>query len=244
MAGCFSASGNRLSDFRTGRKRSLSSQTVSSQIRATRSVAGRLAQEFSLPVNLLTVRLRRSRPRVGFRAPAPRRPIHLPTSSPAPRCARHRLGTVGKLKPTILHRTTGCKAEIPGRPLPWGRIQNRRTRHREFAAADGRVGHVKTGPDPRRGLPAVDRLADAVRGAAADLPAWAATAGARAALDEARRAAATRTAGAPPEFDALAATAVLRGRALAARHPRRVVNATGVVLPHQSRPRRDRARSG
>jgi len=89
---------------------------------------------------------------------------------------------------------------------------------------------VKTGPDPRRGLPAVDRLADAVRGAAADLPPWAATAGARAALDEARRAAATRTAGAPPEFDALAATAVLRGRALAARHPRRVVNATGVVL--------------
>ena len=89
---------------------------------------------------------------------------------------------------------------------------------------------MKTGPDPRRGLPAVDRLADAVRGAAADLPAWAATAGARAALDEARRAAATRTAGAPPEFDALAATAVLRGRALAARHPRRVVNATGVVL--------------
>lgn len=88
---------------------------------------------------------------------------------------------------------------------------------------------MKTGPDPRRGLPAVDRLADAVRSAAADLPAWAATAGARAALDEARRAAASWT-GAPPELDALAATAVLRGRALAARHPRRVVNATGVVL--------------
>jgi hypothetical protein len=74
--GALRASGNRLSGFRTGRKRSLSSQTVSSQIRATRSVAGRLAQEFSLPVNFLAVLLRRSRPRVGFRLQHP--PAHPP----------------------------------------------------------------------------------------------------------------------------------------------------------------------
>jgi L-seryl-tRNA(Ser) seleniumtransferase len=88
---------------------------------------------------------------------------------------------------------------------------------------------MKLGTDPRRGLPAVDRLAAAVRAAAVDLPAWAAVAGARSALDEARCAAATQT-GAPPKLDALAATALLRARALAVRHPRRVVNATGVVL--------------
>ena len=72
------ASGSRLSGFRAGRKRSWSSQfvlgSVSIQIRATRSVAGRLAQEFSFPVGSLAVSLRRSRPRVGSWAPAPRRP--------------------------------------------------------------------------------------------------------------------------------------------------------------------------
>jgi len=88
---------------------------------------------------------------------------------------------------------------------------------------------VKTGTDPRRGLPAVDRLAAAVRGDAPGLPGWSVTAGARTALDEARCAAATGT-GPLPMQGALTATAVLHARALAARHPRRVVNATGVVL--------------
>ncbi len=88
---------------------------------------------------------------------------------------------------------------------------------------------MKTGTDPRRGLPAVDRLAAAVRGDGPDLPGWAVTAGARAALAEARCAEATRT-GTPPMQRPLAATALLHARVLAARHPRRVVNATGVVL--------------
>ena len=88
---------------------------------------------------------------------------------------------------------------------------------------------MNTGTDPRRGLPAVDRLAASVRSEAPGLPKWAALAGARGALDEARRAATTQAC-APPALGTLAATAAQRARALAARHPRRVVNATGVVL--------------
>ncbi len=88
---------------------------------------------------------------------------------------------------------------------------------------------MSTGTDPRRGLPAVDRLAASIRGDAPELPTWAAQAGARAAIDEARRAA-TAQGGAPPVLDALAAAAALHARSFAARHPRRVVNATGVVL--------------
>ena len=88
---------------------------------------------------------------------------------------------------------------------------------------------MKTGIDPRRGLPAVDRLAAAVRASEPGIPGWAAMAGSRAALDEARIAAATITA-TPPLLDALAVRAAALGRSLAARHPRRVVNATGVVL--------------
>ncbi len=69
----------------------------------------------------------------------------------------------------------------------------------------------------------------AVRGAGADLPAWAA--GAARAPRSTRRAARRRPGpGHAPKLDALAATAALRARAIAARHPRRVVNATGVVL--------------
>ncbi|RIK99720.1 MAG: SCO family protein, partial [Proteobacteria bacterium] len=41
---------------------------------------------------------------------------------------------------------------------------------------------VTTRADPRRQLPAVERLAAAVRASDPSLPAWAATAGARAAL--------------------------------------------------------------
>lgn len=88
---------------------------------------------------------------------------------------------------------------------------------------------MKTGIDPRRRLPAVDRLVAAVRVSEPGIPGWAATAGARAALDEARIAAATITA-MPPLLDTLSVRAAELGRSLAARHPRRVVNATGVVL--------------
>ncbi len=82
-------------------------------------------------------------------------------------------------------------------------------------------------PDPRRLLPPVDRLAGAVRAAEPALPGWAAVAAARDVLDEARRAAAG---GPVPAWDDLAETAAGRARGLACVHPRRVVNATGVVL--------------
>ena len=89
---------------------------------------------------------------------------------------------------------------------------------------------MKTGTDPRRGLPAVDRLAASVRGAAPELPPWAALAGARAALD-----AGSRRRDGPGQR---AARARLRSRrppccALARSRPATraaVVNATGVVL--------------
>jgi L-seryl-tRNA(Ser) seleniumtransferase len=83
-------------------------------------------------------------------------------------------------------------------------------------------------PDPRRSLPAVDRLAGAVRSAAPDLPAWTSVAGARAALEAAREAA--RASSDVPALDALVEAATRSARSLAERHPRRVVNATGVVL--------------
>jgi L-seryl-tRNA(Ser) seleniumtransferase len=83
--------------------------------------------------------------------------------------------------------------------------------------------------DPRRSLPSVDRLARLVAEQAAELPAWAATSAAREVLAAER----ARAAGAPgPALGE--AELVERARAaavrLAAPHPRRVVNATGIVL--------------
>jgi L-seryl-tRNA(Ser) seleniumtransferase len=80
--------------------------------------------------------------------------------------------------------------------------------------------------DPRRGLPAVDRLASAVRDLAPDLADWAIAAAVREALDLERE---RLTRGEDP-LGELARSAADRARALAAPHPRRVVNATGVVL--------------
>ncbi len=87
------------------------------------------------------------------------------------------------------------------------------------------LGHeVKS--DPRRGLPAVDRLAARVRELAPDLPDWAIAAAVREALETERE----RLAGsAEPQGD-LAPRAVHRARTLSAPRPRRVVNATGIVL--------------
>src|SRR5262245_46509494 len=81
-------------------------------------------------------------------------------------------------------------------------------------------------PDPRRALPSVDRLAGELRELEPALTEWAALAGAREVL-EAERARIGRR-GTPP-LD-LAAKALARAAALAAPSPRRVVNATGVVL--------------
>lgn len=88
-------------------------------------------------------------------------------------------------------------------------------------------GEVKR--DPRRALPPADRLIRTVREASPGLPAWAAAAGARAALARAREG----LAGAPERPLALAtlvARALAEARRLALGHPQRVVNATGVVL--------------
>jgi len=93
--------------------------------------------------------------------------------------------------------------------------------------------------DPRRRLPSVHRLARDVRAADPSLPEWAATEAAR------RTVAAVRAglggAGAPagdgqpavpidPAGSQLVSHALASARALAAPHPRRVINATGVVL--------------
>ena len=79
--------------------------------------------------------------------------------------------------------------------------------------------------DPRRSLPSVDRLLRDLAKAAPETPRWALREGARAALDAARaRVAAGEEAGDVP------AEAAHRATRLSQPHPRRVVNATGVVL--------------
>jgi len=88
-------------------------------------------------------------------------------------------------------------------------------------------GEVKR--DPRRGLPAADRVIRELKEKAPWLPAWAAAAAARHALEEARRSLAG--AGATATHPAgLAAAALAHARWLVRPHPARVVNATGVVL--------------
>ncbi|MCZ6785298.1 MAG: L-seryl-tRNA(Sec) selenium transferase [Proteobacteria bacterium] len=82
--------------------------------------------------------------------------------------------------------------------------------------------------DPRRALPAVDRLAGELAADRPELPAWAVTEGARRALAVAREAAAGG--GEAPSRREIAARAGAEASRLAAVHPRRVVNATGVIL--------------
>jgi len=81
-------------------------------------------------------------------------------------------------------------------------------------------------PDPRRALPAVDRLASRVRELDATLPEWAIVAAVRQTLEAER----TRLAAGGALRSDLPARAVARAAALVAPSPRRVVNATGVVL--------------
>ncbi|MDH3211513.1 MAG: L-seryl-tRNA(Sec) selenium transferase [Myxococcales bacterium] len=87
-------------------------------------------------------------------------------------------------------------------------------------------------PDPRRALPAVDRLLSALRAAHPDLPGWAAREAVRRALASERERLAGAEASdrvADPQGELLEAAAA-RAFALCGRHPRRVVNATGTVL--------------
>jgi L-seryl-tRNA(Ser) seleniumtransferase len=84
--------------------------------------------------------------------------------------------------------------------------------------------------DPRRSLPAVDRVVSAIERGWPDLPVWAAREGARAALAQARERLAGDPQAAPPALDQLAEVAALRAGELARPHPERVLNATGIVL--------------
>ncbi|MEN8182587.1 MAG: L-seryl-tRNA(Sec) selenium transferase [Myxococcota bacterium] len=83
--------------------------------------------------------------------------------------------------------------------------------------------------DPRRSLPAVDRLVGALREAAPGLPAWALGTSARRVLDAARQTLAAG-AGEAPKLEALVRAAREEAEGLARPRPARVVNATGVVL--------------
>lgn len=89
-------------------------------------------------------------------------------------------------------------------------------------------------PDPRRALPAVDRLADAVAAERPELPAWAVLEGVRRALAEARERLSESASGSEADGNRALTDLANRSAALAAAlcggHPRCVVNATGVPL--------------
>jgi len=89
-------------------------------------------------------------------------------------------------------------------------------------------------PDPRRALPAVDRLADAVAAMRPELPAWAVLEAARRVLAEAREKLSPSASASEPDAGQLARELAERSATLAAAlrgsHPRRVVNATGIAL--------------
>lgn len=92
--------------------------------------------------------------------------------------------------------------------------------------------------DPRRGLPSVDRLSQAVVAAAPELPLWAIRSAARKVIQTLRedRVGASDAvspgtpAGSPSIPQDLAVQVALEARRLAAPHPRRVLNATGILL--------------
>jgi L-seryl-tRNA(Ser) seleniumtransferase len=91
----------------------------------------------------------------------------------------------------------------------------------------------KVKPDPRRSLPGVDRLERSLRGKHPELPPWAALAAARRVLAEERERLAGSGAsgsGRAADADRLLERASRAAFALAAPSPRRVVNATGIVL--------------
>ncbi len=92
-------------------------------------------------------------------------------------------------------------------------------------------------PDPRRSLPSVDKLSREVVRACPDLPEWAVVAACRSVLRSARDEAETLVSrgadgSALAEFSATAwsARVAVEADRLAGPHPRRVVNATGVIL--------------
>lgn len=101
------------------------------------------------------------------------------------------------------------------------------------APREKEAGNAESGAslsaDARRALPSVDRLARQIAGIAGDLPGWAARAGARRAVEVAR---AKLEANAPAGISeaAIESDALAVARRLVNPQPRRVINATGVVL--------------
>jgi L-seryl-tRNA(Ser) seleniumtransferase len=87
---------------------------------------------------------------------------------------------------------------------------------------------AEVNPDPRRGLPSVDRLLRELRGEHPELADWALAEAARRELAEAREA--LGAGGAAPVAGELRRRAAARAAVLCGPHPARVVNATGVVL--------------
>jgi L-seryl-tRNA(Ser) seleniumtransferase len=79
--------------------------------------------------------------------------------------------------------------------------------------------------DPRRTLPSVDRVQKDLAARAPEIPSWATTEAARQVLSEAREAL-----GRGATAGDIVGAALERARVFAAQRPRRVVNATGVVL--------------
>jgi L-seryl-tRNA(Ser) seleniumtransferase len=89
-------------------------------------------------------------------------------------------------------------------------------------------------PDPRRVLPAVDRLVGALAAERPDLPTWAVLEGVRRALAEARERLSESASESEADGSRILSDLTARSAALAAAlcsgHPRRVVNATGISL--------------
>jgi len=88
----------------------------------------------------------------------------------------------------------------------------------------------KVKPDPRRGLPSVEQLARAAGELSGAPPAWALVEAARTVVAEERERVLRQGASDRRGPEDLAGRTRSRAAALAAPHPRRVVNATGVVL--------------
>jgi L-seryl-tRNA(Ser) seleniumtransferase len=87
--------------------------------------------------------------------------------------------------------------------------------------------------DPRRGIPSMDRLIQAVADREEGLPLWAVKRAAQDVIDELRRALAREAAGGGGDrvsLEELADRVVRGARALARPHPRGVINATGILL--------------
>lgn len=85
-------------------------------------------------------------------------------------------------------------------------------------------------PDPRRALPSVGRLAAGVRSVRPNLPEWAVTEAARRLVAEARAKLEETDSPQEPELEDWAERVAALAEHLARRHPRPVINATGVVL--------------